>query len=115
MSRKPGFKDVLSLSKLERLIMEYFIKHISAGEIITVIELRDEIKRLRDPDLVPEFDDIIIELEINKAIARLIEKGFLEHTGGCYNLAEHLRKKIREKYGELYPGRSKDLNELIEA
>ncbi|OYT39120.1 MAG: hypothetical protein B6U89_04670 [Desulfurococcales archaeon ex4484_58] len=110
---KPGLKDILGLPKLERLIMEYFIKHISVGEIIAVLELRDEIKRLKDPELVPEFDDIIIELEINKALARLVEKGFLEHVGGCYNLAEHLRREIKEKLGSLQPGISKNLNELI--
>ncbi|MET1160569.1 MAG: hypothetical protein ABWW65_06360 [Thermoprotei archaeon] len=113
MSEKPDFKDILSLNKLERLIMEYFLKHISVGEIIAVIELREEVKRRRDPELVPEFDDAIIEIEINKALARLVEKGFLEHIGGCYNLAEHLRKKLIEKLGSLNPGISKDLNKLI--
>jgi len=112
--KKPDFKDILKLSKLERLIMDYFIKHISVGEIIAVLELREEVKRIKDPDLVPEFDDVIIEMEINKALARLVEKGFLEHVGGCYNLAEHLRKKIIEKLGGLNPGIAKDLNKLIE-
>jgi len=111
---KPDFKEILKLSKLERLIMEYFIKHISVGEIIAVLELRDEVKRRRDPELVPELDDVVIEFEINRALARLVEKGFLEHTTGCYNLAEHLRKKIIEKIGELRPGISKDLEKLID-
>ncbi|RLG81756.1 MAG: hypothetical protein DRO13_00345 [Thermoprotei archaeon] len=110
---KPSFRDILSLSKLERLIMEYFIKHISVGEIIGVLELRDEVKRRRDQELVPEFDDVVIELEINKALARLVEKGFLEHVSGCYNLAEHLRKEMIKKLGRLDPGLPKDLNKLI--
>lgn len=112
--KKPDFQDILKLSKLERLIMNYFIKHISAGEIIAVLELREEVKRIKDPDLVPEFDDVIIEMEINKALARLVEKGFLEHIGGCYNLAEHLRLKIMEKLGGLNPGISKNLDKLLD-
>jgi hypothetical protein len=113
-SNKPSFKDILKLSKLERLVMDYFLKHISVGEIIAVIELREEIKRLRDPELVPEFDDVVIEFELNKALARLVEKGFLEHVGGCYNLAEHLRKELIRKLGGLNPGISKDLGKLMD-
>jgi len=112
-TKKPSIRDILALSKLERLIMIYFLRHISAGEIITVIEIRDEIKRSNDPELVPEFDDIIIELEINKAIARLVEKGFLEHKSGCYSLAEHIREEIMKKYGGLYPGRPKKIEDFL--
>jgi len=111
---KPDFKDILKLSKLERLIMDYFIKHISVGEIIAVLEIREEVKRLRDPDLVPEFDDVVIEMEINKALSKLVEKGFLEHVSGCYNLATHLRNKMKEKLKSLDPGITKDLNKLID-
>jgi len=112
--KKPDFKDILQLPKLERLIMEYFIKHISVGEIIAVLELRDEVKRLKDPELVPELDDVVIEMEIGKALARLVEKGFLEHVAGCYSLAPHLRAKISEKFGGLHPGVPKDLSKLID-
>jgi len=112
--KKPDFKDILKLSKLERLIMEYFIKHVSVGEIIAVFELRDEVKRLKDPELVPEFDDVVIEMEISRALARLIEKGFLERGSGCYNLAPHLRAKLIEKFGGLNPGFPKDWKKLVE-
>ncbi len=110
----PGVKDILSLPKLERLIMEYFLKHISAGEIISIIEIREEIKRLRDPELVPEFDDVIIELTVNRAIARLVGKKFLVHESGCYNLNERIREEIKRAYGELRPGFSKDIHEILE-
>jgi hypothetical protein len=113
MEEKPRLKDILKLPKLERLIMNYFLKHISVGEIIAVIELREEVKRLRDLDLVPEFDDVVIELEISKAIGRLIRKNFLEYRSGCYNLAKHLREELKEKLGELRPGFSKKLEEII--
>ena|GEM_PF-680078 len=110
----PGVKDILSLPKLERLIMDYFLKHISAGEIISVIEIREEIKRLKDPDLVPEFDDVIIELTVNRAIARLVRKKFLVHESGCYNVNERIREEIKKAYGELRPGFSKDIYEILE-
>jgi len=110
----PGVKDILSLPKLERLIMDYFLKHISAGEIISVIEIREEIKRLKDPDLVPEFDDVIIELTVNRAIARLVRKKFLVHESGCYNINERIREEIKKAYGELRPGFSKDIYEILE-
>jgi len=109
----PQLRNILRLPKLERLIMEYFLKHISAGEIIVLIDLREEIKRLRDPDLVPEFDDVIIELEVGKAITRLLRKGFLEYASGCYNLAPQLRDELRKKIGGLKPGFSKNLEDLI--
>lgn len=104
---------IRELSKLEKLILEYFVRHISVGEIIAVIDLREEVKRLRDPDLVSEFDDPVIEMEINKAIARLVEKGYLERATGCYNLSENLRRKIIEKYGSLRPGEPKSLNDIL--
>lgn len=110
---KPKLRDILKLSKLERLVMDYFLKHISVGEIIAIIELREEIKRLKDPDLVPEFDDVIIELEIGKAVNRLLRQNFLEYRNGCYNLAQHLREELKKKLGELRPGFSKNLEELI--
>lgn len=109
---KPGFEEARKLSKLERLVFEYFVKHISVGEIAAVMELKDEVKRLKDPELVPELDDVVIEFEINKALARLVERGFLEHTTGCYNLAEHLRRRIIERRGSLDPGFSKNFEGL---
>ncbi|MCD6301352.1 MAG: hypothetical protein J7L82_04700 [Staphylothermus sp.] len=110
---KPTLRDILKLNKLERLVMDYFLKHISAGEIIAIIELREEIKRLKDPDLVPEFDDVVIELEIGKAINKLLKEGFIEYRSGCYNLAKHLREELKRKIGDLKPGFSKDTEKLI--
>lgn len=101
------------LTKLEKLILEYFIRHISVGEIIATIDIREEVKRLRDPELVSEFDDPIIEIEVNRALAKLVEKGYLERATGCYNLAEHLRKRIIEKYGSLKPGEPKKLEDVL--
>ncbi|HEC96249.1 MAG TPA: hypothetical protein ENI59_01050 [Euryarchaeota archaeon] len=112
-NNKPTLRDILRLGKLERLVMNYFLKHISAGEIIAIIELREEIKRLRDPELVPEFDDVIIELEIGKAINKLLREGFIEYRSGCYNLAKHLREELKKKLGDLKPGFSKNIEELV--
>jgi hypothetical protein len=94
--------------------MEYFLKNISAGEIISIIELREEIKRLKDTDLVPEIDDVIIEMEVGKALARLVRKGFLEYNEGCYNLAPSLREELLRKLGDLKPGINKKLEELVD-
>lgn len=105
---------VRELTKLEKLVLDYFIRHISVGEIIAVIDLREEVKRLRDPEMVSEFDDPVIEMEINKAIARLVEKGYLERATGCFNLCERLRRRIIEKYGSLKPGEPKPLNDIID-
>ncbi len=97
----PRLEDINKLPKLHRLIMNYFMKYISVGELIAIIELREQVKSLKDPELVPEFDDIIIEREISRAIAYLVEHGYLEHGEGCYNLPEHLREELKKekKYG----------------
>lgn len=115
MSEKkpPSLRDILKLPKLERFIMEYFLKHISAGEIVAIIEMREEIKRIKDPDLVPEFDDVVIEMEISKALTRLVKRDLLEYVSGCYNLAPQLREELMKKLGTLKPGFSKNLEELI--
>ncbi|MCD6487818.1 MAG: hypothetical protein J7K21_01150 [Desulfurococcales archaeon] len=107
-TNKPSLKDIEKLPKLEKLIMEYFLKYISAGEIITIIDLRETIKSMRDPELVPEFDDVIIEISLTRAIARLVKEGFLEHTEGCYNLAPHLREELK-KTGKYKPSLSRTL------
>lgn len=81
-------KDILSRIKCklngeEVKILTYFIKHISVGEILALIDLR----RLGIDD--PEFH-----------IRELISKGILERGEGCYNLAKELREevfKIRRK------------------
>ncbi len=97
-------KDIEKLGKLEKLIMKYFLTHISVGEIIAVIDIREEVKRLRDPELVPEFDDVIIEFHVTKALDRLVEQGYLEHSGGVYNLAEPMREELLRS-GKWSPGR----------
>jgi hypothetical protein len=109
----PTLRDILKLSKLERFVMEYFLKHISVGEITATIEMREEIKKLKDPELVPEFDDVVIEIELGKALTRLVRKGFLEYNSGCYNLAPQLRRELKEKLNDLKPGYPKKLEELI--
>ncbi len=106
-------RDILKLGGLERFIMNYFLKHISAGEIVAIIEMREEIKRHRRTDLVPEIDDVIIEMEISKALSRLVRKGFLEYSSGCYNLAPEIRDAIKKKYGEYKPGIEKRVEDLI--
>lgn len=92
--RKPSLRDVENLPKLEKTIMEYFLKHISVGEIIAIIELRETIKHMNDPEL-NVGDDVLIEMNISRAIARLVEKGFLEHAEGCYNLAPQLIEELK--------------------
>ena len=93
----PNLKDIKKLPKLHQLVMDYFIKYISVGEVVAIIELREQIKALRDPDLVPEFDDVIIEIHISRALADLVEKGFLERAEGVYNLAPQLREELKQR------------------
>jgi len=93
----PSLKDIKKLPKLQQLVMDYFIKYISVGEVVAIIELREQIKALRDPDLVPEFDDVIIEIHISRALADLVEKGFLERAEGVYNLAPQLREELKQR------------------
>ncbi len=99
-----SLRDIEKLGKLERLIMKYFLTHISVGEIIAVIDIREEVKRLKDPELVPEIDDVIIEYHVTHALDRLVEQGYLEHSGGVYNLAESIRRELLEK-NMWHPGR----------
>jgi len=93
----PNLKDIKKLPKLHQLVMDYFIKYISVGEVVAIIELREQIKALRDPDLVPEFDDVVIEIHISRALADLVEKGFLERAEGVYNLAPQLREELKQR------------------
>ena len=93
----PSLRDIKKLPKLHQLVMDYFIKYISVGEVVAIIELREQIKALRDPDLVPEFDDVIIEIHISRALADLVEKGFLERAEGVYNLAPQLREELKQR------------------
>ncbi|WP_434731584.1 hypothetical protein WLZ34_01375 [Thermogladius sp. KZ2Tp1] len=108
-------KDVLSMGRLERIVMEYFIKNISVGEIIALIELREEVKRRAsrgERDLVPELDDVVIEREVSRVISRLITAGYLEYKGGVYNLSKPLIEELKKKLGRLDPGIPKNIESL---
>ena len=72
-----------SLSDEERLVLNYFVENISVGSLRAVKELKA--KGVGSPEEV---------------IARLVEMGFLEDRGDCYNLAMPLRELVRRR-GEL--------------
>ncbi len=94
---KPKLKDIEKLPKLHRLVMEYFIKYISVGELAAIIDLREQIKALGDTEIVPEIDDVIIEIYVSRALGDLVRQGFLEKVEGVYNLAPHLREELKQK------------------
>lgn len=115
MSR--SIKEVQTLSKLERLIIEYFIRHISAGEIIAVLDLKEEVKKRvkqGESDLIGEIEDAIIVKELYITMAMLVRKGFLNYRNGVYKLADWIINIIKAKKGGLYPGIQKSLNELLD-
>jgi len=112
-----SIREILSLSKLERIIMEYFIRHISAGEIIAALDIKEEIKKRAkqgEIDIVSELDDTIILREVSIAMALLASRGFLEYSSGAYKLAPWIIEVIRAKKKGLYPGQPKSLRELLE-
>ncbi|MEM0217985.1 MAG: hypothetical protein QW123_00900 [Desulfurococcaceae archaeon] len=111
-----SLEDVLRLGKLERLIMEYFIRHISAGDIIAVLDLKEEVKkraRMGEVDLVSELDDAFIVKELYVKLALLVKDGFLEYRNGVYRLPQWIIDIIKSKKGGLYPGVPKSLEELL--
>lgn len=115
--QKRSLREVLQLSKLERLVMEYFLKHISAGDIIAVLDLKEEVKKRvknGETDLVSELEDAIIVRELYIALALLVKKGFLEYANGAYKLPKWIIDVIKAKKGGLHPGVSKDLSELLD-
>ncbi|WP_440059123.1 PolB1-binding protein PBP2 family protein [Thermogladius sp. 4427co] len=117
LSREVKLKDILRMNKLERIVMEYFVKNISVGEIIALIELREEVKKRvqkGEKDLVLEPDDVIIEREISKVISKLISEGYLEYKAGVYNLSKKLIEELKKKYGRLDPGVPKNIASLAE-
>jgi len=112
-----SLREILSLSKLERVIMEYFIRHISAGEIIAALDIKEEIKKRAkrgETDIVRELDDAIILREVNIAMALLASKGFLEYRNGVYKLAPWIIEIIKAKKKGLFPGQPKSLKELLD-
>ncbi|MEM2025626.1 MAG: hypothetical protein QXW94_04980 [Desulfurococcaceae archaeon] len=114
---KRNIREILSLNKLERLIMEYFIRHISAGEIIAVLDLKEEVKkrvRQGETDLTSEVEDAIIMRELYITLALLARRGFLEYRNGAYKLAVWIVDLIRAKKRGLHPGVYKSIQELID-
>lgn len=69
------------LNEDELKVLDYFVRNISVGEILAVIEIK-RMYGIDDPESV---------------IRSLIEKGLLERGEGCYNLAPHLRRKVLGK------------------
>ncbi|MEM1873556.1 MAG: hypothetical protein QXF57_03085 [Acidilobaceae archaeon] len=72
---------VKDLSKEEREVLNYFLENISVGSLRAIKELRLAGK-VRDPASV---------------IKRLVDMGFLEDAGECYNLAKPLREYILKR------------------
>ncbi len=60
----------------ERKVFDYFLQHISVGEIIALRELKLRYG-IEDPLSV---------------IVKLIDKGYIERGEGCYNLARKYRE-----------------------
>ncbi len=67
----------VKLSDEERKVLNYFMKHISVGEIIAEKELR--LEGIKDP---------------REVIRKLMEKGLIERGEGCYNLAKNIREEV---------------------
>lgn len=114
---KRSLREMLTLNKLERLVMEYFLRHISAGEIIAALDLKEEIKkraRQGETDLVSELEDAIIVRELYIAMAMLVKRGFLEYRNGVYRLADWIIDIIKAKRGSLQPGVPKPLQDLLD-
>jgi hypothetical protein len=116
-SGERSIRELLNLSKLERLIMEYFLKHISVGEVVAVLDIKEEVKRRAkqgETGLVDELEDAIIAREVYVALAMLVKNGFLEYRNGVYKLAQWIIDVIKAKKGGLYPGTPKSLSELLD-
>lgn len=114
---RKDMRDLMKLGKLERLIMEYFLRHISAGEIIAIIDLREEVKkrvRSGETDLVSELDDAVIEKELHVKLALLVMEGYLESRNGVYRLAQWIIDALRAKKHRLMPGVPKNIEELLD-
>ncbi len=112
-----SLREILGLSRLERLVVEYFIKHISAGEIIAVLDLKEEVKKrlsMGETDLVSEAEDAVIVRELYIALASLVKKDFLVYNNGVYRLSDWIIQEIKSKLGSLQPGKSKPLEKILE-
>ncbi len=73
-------EDAKRLSPEEREVLNYFIESLSVGVVRAVKELKA--RGVQNPEEV---------------IARLVEKGFVEDKGDCYNLAAPLRELVHRK------------------
>ncbi|WP_084322096.1 PolB1-binding protein PBP2 family protein [Desulfurococcus amylolyticus] len=112
-----GINRLRSLSRLERIIVNYFLRHISAGDIIAVLDIREEVKkkiREGDRDLLPETEDTLIEVEVRRVLAELVREGILYHRNGVYSLSPWLVELVKKKFGRLRPGEFKPLEKLLE-
>ena len=69
-----------SLGPAEKAVLNYFIDNLSVGVVRAVKELK--LKGVDDPEEV---------------ISRLVELGFLEDKGDCYNLAAPLRELVHRR------------------
>lgn len=71
--------DGLDFDELKTL--EYFVKNLSVGELIALIDL-EKIVGIKDPDRV---------------IRSLIDKGLIVRGEGCYNLSPKLKNTLYAK------------------
>lgn len=104
------------LDKRKKLIMEYFLRNISVGDIIAVVDLKEEIKkrvRQGEKDLVGELDDAIITRELLIDIDYLIRKGLVEHREGVYKLSNWLIEEIKKRKKRASPGVVKSIQDLL--
>jgi len=74
-------KIIRTLSKEEVVVLNYFIRNRSVGELLALRELRG-LYGIREP---------------MKIINKLVDKGLLERGIGCYNISRNLIKMIKER------------------
>ena len=109
-------RELITLSKLEKLVVEYFLRHVSAGEIIAVLDLKEEVKkraRQGEKDLVSELEDAIIIKELYVILAMLVKNGYLEYKNGVYRLSQWIINYIKARKSVFYPGLIKSIKDII--
>lgn len=67
----------IEITNEEKIVIYYFVKNISVGEILALKELRA--LGVKNP---------------SQLIRRLMVKGILEKGEGCYNLAKNIREEV---------------------
>ncbi|WP_425358436.1 PolB1-binding protein PBP2 family protein [Desulfurococcus mucosus] len=114
----PGrVEELMRLDKLSRLVVSYFLKHISVGEIVAVMDLREEVRRRvreGEKDLVQENESVFIEREVMRVLMELVRKGVLYYRNGVYSLSPWLIELVKKRFGGLNPGVPKPLEKLVE-